>query len=199
MLNKHLVLLSALLVILSGPFALASEEDMNHQQWTSGLIYERQDTFVALTEHTGEYGEVVLYVGRTVKNCDEWDLSFTVMDVVSTAPEALESELMNGQLRVDTFAIHDVEYQISFEENESYIFIEFIEFDEQEKILTEILSGERLRIKIAVNEKNYVLGFSLQGAQEAIQRSKLLCREHLHDREYFGISSMSNIDEQYEL
>ena len=80
MLNKNLALFSFLLVILSGTLALASEEDMNHQQWTSGVIYDRQDSFVALTEHTGEYGEIVLYVGRTASNCDKWDLSFTVMD-----------------------------------------------------------------------------------------------------------------------
>ena len=195
---KSLTSLFILLMTFIVSLASASEEDIVHHQWTSGLIYDKQDSFVAMTEHTGEYGEVVLYVGRTAKNCDEWDLSFTVMDV-RKAPAEFESEMMNGKLRVDKSVIHDVQYQISFEENESYIFIEFIEFDEQEKILTEILSGERLRIKIAVNEKNYVLGFSLQGAQEAIQRSKLLCREHMHDREYFGISSMSNIDEQYEL
>ncbi len=198
MLNRHLTLLSVFLMTLSGSLVLASEEDMNHQQWTSGLIYDQQDTFVALTEHSGEYGEVVLYVARTANDCNEWDLSFTVMNV-STAPSALESERMNGQLRIDNSVTHDVQYQISFEENESYIFIEFIEFDDQEQILTEILHGERLRIKIAVNEKNYVLGFSLQGAQEAIQRSKLLCREHMHDREYFGISTMIDIDDRYVL
>ena len=177
--------------------SVSSNIDMQHKEWVSSIYYDELDNFTASTDHSGVHGDITLFLGRTAEDCDEWDVSLT-FEGNSLAPKAFESELMRGQLRVDAKAIHSVDYQVSFEEDESHLFIGLEEPDDKDVILYEIQQGERLRIKLTVNKRDYVLGFSLSGAGEAIDRAKLLCARHVPDKEYFGIDSVHE-DDQYEL
>jgi hypothetical protein len=164
----------------------SSEMDVQHQEWTSAIYFDEPDNFVATTELTGRYGNITFYLGRTTENCDMWDVSLTLMDK-HIATQAFESEQMEGRLRVDANSLHTLYYQVLFEEDEAAFFVDLIEPANKDKILREIQQGERLRLKLTINDREYVFGFPLQGAQEAIKRTKLLCVRHIKpDKDYFS-------------
>jgi len=184
MLNLYNTILLLCIICWLKP-SLSSDIDMQHQEWTSSIYYDETDNFIASTDHTGQYGDITLFLGRTTKDCNMWDMTLT-LEGKSIAPKAFESGLFKGELRIDNKSIHSIEYQISFEEDEAYFFIELMEPYNKNTILGEIQQGERLRLKLTINDRNYVLGFPLQGAQEAIERAKLLCVRHKPDEDYFG-------------
>jgi len=180
--------------MLAAPL-LSSEMDVQHQEWESSIYYNETDYFVAATDHTGKHGDISLFVARAIKDCDMWDVSLTI-DGRHIAPQDYESDLMNAQLRIDSNTVHTIDYLLSFEEDESSFFIELIEPNDREDVFSEIDHGKRLRIQLNILGEEYTLGFPLQGAQEAIERTKLLCAKHIPDDDYFSGSAKKMPNEQ---
>ena len=159
-----------------------------HSEWISGvLIGERPLRFRMNAEQveSGSYTE--LAVDLIEGDCER---RFATIDIhLRTFIEReLQSEELEGVLRVDRYPVHRVFYRVSVLPGETVLHVFLVDIEGEGVFWKEMAAGQTVRFRFPTERKDYHLRFPLQGFPQALERATWLCRQSAaeDDRAYFG-------------
>ena len=191
--------LQIVIFLLFSNNVLSLESEIKYDKWLSfHAIYDDVDYFNASTEHMGEQGEITFFVSKKVKECHLWEMSLTVL-TDAQALRAFETTILSGRIRVDENPIHKANYYIWFDKGDDAFYMEISDVGEEDLLIEEIKQGGRLRIEVGINERQFIIGFPLSGANDALERAELLCQNFKPDKEYFGEIKRQASKDQFEI
>jgi len=169
------VLLATLLTTASASAAIYNTVDAEtHGQWQSLTLALGDERHYRAME-ASSYGDSLFSVNVTAGRCDVPWLELRV-DLGERQPESRVVNRVPADLRVDHETIHGGEAEFITERADSGFYVQFF-LEEQALLLEEMRHGETLRLRLMRGEDDpWFMTFALEGAAEAMERARQLCR-----------------------
>ena len=169
------VLLATLLTTASASAAIYNTVDAEtHGQWQSLTLALGDERHYRAME-ASSYGDSLFSVNVTAGRCDVPWLELRV-DLGERQPESRVVNRVPADLRVDHETIHGGEAEFIIERGDSGFYVQLF-LEEQALLLEEMRHGETLRLRLMRGEDDpWFMTFALEGAAEAMERARQLCR-----------------------
>jgi len=166
-----------------------------HLGWRSHIVASGKSlVFRSSTSSYNNGSRVALAFDRTLKKCSTQVIKLNFALRRPATRSAYKSNLF-GQLRVDGYRIHNINYRMSRRRGSRFGFVYVTNFREGSRMLRELNRGRIVRFKLEnASGKGYYFHFPMRGFRAATARARRLCYDSLRrkqrkrDEQYFRSS-----------
>ncbi|WP_243357691.1 hypothetical protein [Fundidesulfovibrio terrae] len=170
-----LALLAALLV-LPWPARAENKVDKTFDDWNTYTAMDGDDTVSATYTPDTQDKRCALYIGKFSSKCGTTLVSIG-FPLNSKAEKDAERQNISGELRIDQFPVHTTNSRIANKAGATYGHFYVDSFSSPKTVIDEMSTGQMIRFRFKVGEREWYYRFSLKGFQPALARIAQLCSQ----------------------
>ncbi len=174
----------------------------NNKDWSS-MVLRLPDrvSFRAVTlTHSNEF-TIHLTADRFINDCNTSSLTLNIA-LPKNSNQSFAGNIGLGQFRVDSYQVHDMRYQLVFEEGDGSAYLNIIDWNKGSTLFYEMMRGSVIRFKFGDFGNEAYIRFSLMGFTRAMNRTQQLCHHYVslskqNDSSYFNRTPSRRNDADY--